>query len=252
MKTTYTILNRKSPFFILAGVFAFILTSCGAHQHGVSTSNDGIYEVEDDVVVVEDDNAKANYYKQYFQSKENAYSDLPEEGAIFTDIEAYSTTERIDDYGNIIIEETDESYGAWGDNPENITLVVNNYGGFRNPYWGGFYGGWGFNAYWGNPYWGYAGYWGNPYWGFGGYWNNPWYGGFYNAWCPPYYYGGYGYGYGNGYHTYAYAYNRGRRNTDYLAGRNNSGRRNAYTSRTNSTRFNGRTNSRGNSRGTMS
>ena len=146
--------KRFLPLAII-GAFVFLLTSCGTHNNGYN-ENDGIYSSDGNTTSEEgysdDDssNEKANYYQQYFRSKSNAYSDLPEEGAIFTDIDAYSTTERLDEDGNIIIEEnySDEGYGPWGNNSEDITVNIYNYGGYgygfyHRPYWYGGYWGYG-------------------------------------------------------------------------------------------------------------
>ncbi|MEH6765550.1 MAG: hypothetical protein V7655_13685 [Aequorivita antarctica] len=225
----------------LAGVFTLLLTSCGTYNNGYN-ENDGIYasgnntNTEEGSTNVEDPYERSNYYKQYFQSKSNAYSDLPEEGAIFTDIDAYSTTESLDEEGNIIIEENynEEGYGSWGNNAENVTINIYNSGGYgfyHNPYWYGGYWGWGY------PYYGYS----TPYWGIS------------YGWSYPYY--GYGYGYGYGYPYYGYgnynpyynnsyyngvSYNRGRRNTDYnrteARGRSNVSTRNSSYSRSETAR----------------
>ena len=185
-------IKRSLPLAFI-GLFAFLLTSCGTHNNGYN-QNDGIYSSgntstsEEEYVDEDSNNEKANYYQQYFRSKSDAYADLPEEGAIFTDIEAYSTTERLDEDGYIVIEEDydEEEYGPWGSNSEDITVNIYNYGGYgygfyHRPYW---YGG-----YWGYPYYIYH----TPYWGISYGWGYPYY--------------GYGYGYpyyGYGYYTSHY------------------------------------------------
>lgn len=173
---------KKTLPILLTGVMALLLTSCGTHQNGYDDT-DGIYSSDTNTTAsTENDqiSEKSNYYKQYFQSKQNDYADLPEEDLIFTDIESYSSSDTLDEYGNIVIQEPEYQggYAGWGDNTTDIT--VNIYG---NAGWGGYWGGyWGWN-HWYNPWWyggwGYS-YW-SPYWsvgwGWGPYWNAGWYGG---------------------------------------------------------------------------
>lgn len=222
---------------VFVGALLLLLTSCGTHNNGYN-QNDGIYasgnntNAEEGNNNVDDSYEKSNYYKQYFQSKSNAYSDLPEEGAIFTDIDAYSTTEHLDEDGNIIIEEnySEEGYGPWGSNGEEVTVNIYTSGsyGFYSPYWYGGYWGWGY------PYYGYA----TPYWGISYGWGYPYYGYGYGYGYPYY-----GYGYYNPYYNNYYngvSYNRGRRNTDYYRtqdrGRTNVSTRNSSYSRSETTR----------------
>lgn len=206
---------------ILTGLFALLLNSCGVHNYGPG-DNDGIYQSETETAV-EADNQKSSYYKQYFESKDKTYEDLPEEDLIFTDIEAYSTTESMDEEGYIVIEENydyDDGYGGWGNNAEDISINIYNYGGyyghFYNPFW---------YSYWYYPRWN---------WNFGFYWGYPHY---YGWGYPYYYYSGYHGHYYNPYYWYPYnqghiSYNRGRRNTDYYPGRTvNRGRTNTVKNR---------------------
>lgn len=205
----------------LYGLIAVALTACGSTYN--TTDADGIYGEDTTPVVAESDNAEENdeaknsYYKQYFKTKSQSLDEIPEEDVIFTDIEAYSSNESLDEEGYVVVEETGgyNGYAGWGDNTTDVS--VNVYGGYGGWGWGGGWGigfGWG----WGNPYWGWGGAWGYPYWGWGGYWG--WYGGYnpwYCAYPTPYYYNNYGHG------GYAYSYNRGRRNSDYLAARSSRG-----------------------------
>ena len=199
-------------FLALIGL---LVSSCGSYQ-SVSDS-DGIYTSDTTEVAVEEEETttKSNYYKQYFNTKSQELDDIPvEEDLVFTDIESYTTTETVDENGNIVIEEPsyeEEQYGAWGSNSDNLTVNIYNTGG-----WGGFYGGLG----WYRPWWrwgyGYLPYWGGYYGGWGIGW-----GGFYNPWyCPPFYGGYYNPYYGGYYGGYGYAtsYNRGRSNHNYLRG----------------------------------
>ncbi|MGB0949749.1 MAG: hypothetical protein ACPGU0_06545, partial [Marinirhabdus sp.] len=146
---------------LLGGGSLLLLSSCATTNTATLGETDGIYvSAESTARQNTDDNDKNNYYKQYFKSKENAYGQIPEEGAIFTDIEAYSTNEYVDGDGYIVIEERGytEGYGGWGNNSDNVTVNVYN-NGFGN-YWGGFYQPF-FGGYWGNGF-GYGGYWGRP------------------------------------------------------------------------------------------
>lgn len=232
MRTLYTSLQRPIAY-IFSGLFALVLTSCGTY-YSAGYEEDGIYasnEVETEVE--ETSNAKSSYYKQYFQSKDKSYEDLPEDGVIFTDIDAYSTTESLDEEGNIVVEEREiayeDGYGGWGTNNSDVIVNVYNTAGWGGG-WGLGWGGWGFNAGWGwnNPWWGW-GYGYRPFWGWGGgYWG--WGGGW---WCPPNAWGGF---YGNPYYyrggfygNNAIAYNRGRRNLDYNRGRSVSRSRGTYS-----------------------
>ena len=218
MRTKF-IYIKKSFLILISGLFMILLSACGAHNNRYEET-DGIYTTEKNIT--EDNTSKevdkTNYYKQYFKSKNGAYDALPEEGAIFTDIEAYSTTDSLDEDGYIVTEEN-EDYGAWGSDSDNITVNIYNTGGFdygygysHRPYW---HGGWGYPYYGGYyPYWGISYGWGYPY--YGGYYCNPYYGGYYNSY----------YNYGS---VNTIAYNRGRRNTDYLTGRSTTRNRSNIT-----------------------
>src|SRR5699024_10580451 len=203
---------------LLIGAVSILMVSCGTQQQAYN-QGDGIYAPRDrgDRQVAQNEETRANYYQQYFQTKSASYQGaLSEEDIIFTDTEAYTTSERLDDNGNIIIEENyyDDDYGPWGSNIDNSVVNIYNYGnyGFWRPPFYGYYGG-----YWGHyPGWGYYG----PSWrfSFGWGWGYPYYG-YYGGYYPFYhgYYGGYHYPfyYNTGYYNSNVAYNRGRRNTDY-------------------------------------
>lgn len=201
---------------LLVGMLAMFLVSCGT-QNKVYNQNDGIYNSgargnQGETATNDNQSDRSNYYKQYFNSKANVYSELSEnaDDVIFTDVEAYATSERMDDQGNIIIEDNyNDGYGAWGTNSNDLTVNIYNTGGFGYGHYYPYYG-W-YRNYWGYPF--YYNYYG-PSWGFtfGWGWNYPFYGGYYY----PYYYGGY---YSYPYYPYTHhnnvVYNRGRRNTDY-------------------------------------
>lgn len=244
-------IKRLIPIGIM-GVLALLLSSCGTYNSGYEQT-DGIYASGNATTVETEENTevdpyeRSNYYKQYFQSKANAYSDLPDEGAIFTDIEAYSTSERLDEEGNIIIEENNynDGYGPWGSNDGDVTVNIYNYGGYGygfyyRPFWhSSYWYGWGYPYYHYGPYWSMSYGWGYPFYGYG-YYGYPYY--------------GYGYGYGYPYYSYGYpynypynygiSYNRGRRNTDYYRsgdrGRSNisTNNRSSYSRSENTRRIN--------------
>lgn len=210
------------------GALSILLVSCGTYNNVGET--DGIYSTENNMApdegyeVSQED--KASYYKEYFKAKENTYGDMPEDDVVFTDIEAYSTTEYIDDEGYVVIEEREyeEDYGQWGDNSENVTVNIYNTGGYgfgHGAYWG-----------WGYPYYGHS-YWNIGFgWGYGYGWGYPYYG--YYGWGPSYYGGGYynPYHYYNNNYYNNVSYNRGRRNLDYIPGRSQDrGRNNVSNSR---------------------
>jgi hypothetical protein len=242
---------KKAAAWATYGFAAITLFACNSYK-GITDEEDGIYG---DSYMVEQNSAvdgKNNYYQQYFSTKAAQIEEIPEEDLVFTDIEAYSSQESIDDEGYVVVEEDYiDDYGSWGSNTSEITLNVyggwNNgfygngwnagywYGGWNAGYWGGFRP-WGFN-YWNNPFWGYSSYWGyNPYWGWGNGYYNPWFnngygwgfGGYYNPW----YYNN------NGYTTIA---NRGRSNQDRYVSRGRSDRSNRGSREASSLR--GRSNS---------
>ena len=155
MRTKISYIKKAFPILV-SGIFILLLSACGTHNNGYGDT-DGIYtsektsEANDDCKEVD----KTNYYKQYFKSKNGTYDELPEEGAIFTDIEAYSTTDTLDEDGYIVTEEINKDYGAWGSNSDNVTVNVYNYGGYgysywHRPYW---YGGWGYPSTYGHKLW---------------------------------------------------------------------------------------------------
>src|SRR5690606_15851014 len=120
-----------TPFLI--GVTAVLMASCGT-QNKVYNQNDGIYASGERTTQEEiasnkaDEFERSNYYKQYFESKTKIYDNVAdEEDVIFTDIEAYSTTETMDNYGNIVIEDNyEDGYGSWGSNSEQVTVNIYN------------------------------------------------------------------------------------------------------------------------------
>ncbi len=203
---TYT--NYKLFYKLLAvAVLTFSMVSCGTSRETAYDDNDGIYSNTSNNEISDTEDVDKNYYKQYFQTKSQAYADIPEENVIFTDIDAYTSTDAYIDEEGVIHEDysdSSESYGAWGENSE-VSINI-----YSNP-------GWDYYGYWHRPFWWYGSGWGISYWGYGGFYRpfwgyghpyfwSPWGSGYY-AYNPYYnpYYGGY---------TNYVAYNRGRRNTD--------------------------------------
>jgi hypothetical protein len=185
------------------GYATLLLVSCGSYQNtsdsdGIYATNDRSSNVSEEKEIVED-NSKNNYYKQYFKSKASATEQIPEEDLIFTDIDSYTSNETLDEDG-YIIEEEEESYGAWGENSSDVTINVVNTGGYfyGAGWYGGWYRPWGYSV-WNRPFNGYGyGNWGIGF-GWGGYYN-PWY-------CAPFY--------GGNYYNNNYAYNNNYRNNNY-------------------------------------
>ncbi len=171
----------------MAAVSSLLLTSCGSYQYA-GNSNDGIYGENDNEEVVSAEveygsrEENGDYYKKLFEEEAALYGDVLAEDAIFTDVDAYSSTGNYD-YNN---ENTSYQGGnaPWGNDPDSYSVNIYN---------DGFYGG--FYPYGGMGYYGY-----NNYWGPGNIYG-PYGSGFYS----PYY--GYGFGYGQGFgygHGYGY------------------------------------------------
>src|SRR5699024_6695699 len=99
-------LKIKSVFpkiLVLASIVLF-LGSCTVYKYPDRASEDGIYSTRTYRGQAEGYTETNNYYKQYFQSKQGAYSEIisaEDESAIFTDVEAYSTREYVGDDGYV-------------------------------------------------------------------------------------------------------------------------------------------------------
>lgn len=226
MKDIYQMKNKALLFF--SGLTSILLVSCGSYQ-AATYEDDGIYSSEAPqkrtVVVVEKPNSEnSKYYEEYFGRTVTDYGEIVED-EIFTDVDNYSSQEVVEQDAEV----ARESYAAWEDAGDNVTVNVYNtqpyYNSFYRPYnnWGGYYyGGW--NNYYGG--------WNNYYnawpfcglsWGWGSYYNN------YGYYGHPYYYNNYGY-YGR--RNYAYVNGPRRRGyaSNYYSGRN-SNRRGTMTRR---------------------
>ena len=220
MKRYYQLFSVKALFFGFSALL--LLASCSSYQYA-GYDNDGIYSSDQDEAYTaneyEESYENALYYKQLFAEKADQFADVPEEGAIFTDIEGYSSGT----YGEDNMQEgLDYQVGqaAWGSDPDEISINIYNdpfYRPYYYPYYAGFY-----DPFWGYPYYSYR--YGYPYgyhsgWsiGFGFGWSS-WGYGYYPYYSPysPYWGGHYPY-YRNHYYPYynhrSVAYNTSRRNS---------------------------------------
>ncbi|MFD1096725.1 hypothetical protein ACFQ3Q_13270 [Salegentibacter chungangensis] len=237
-------------------VLLLLLASCGSYQYS-GYENDGIYgdtngerpaEYEQSQNANQQKETNRNsYYKNLFAEKSAMYGELAE-GAIFTDVEDYSSSR---DYEDEEYQEDQTTYSGgyapWGNDPDQITINFYDNGfyspwyyTFYNPYYYPYYG---YN-YWGSfgypapfpghyTYWhnrfGYRGYYGHPYWGssigFGfGFTYNPFFRYNYGRYFGSHFYSNY-------HRLYSYrnvAYNTGRRNS-YSDYSNANQRRTAYS-----------------------
>jgi hypothetical protein len=206
---------KKIVHLSVLSVIALLLNACGSYPQTTFEDSNTSYNTQNTTQsqeVAKVQPTSYNYYKQYFNSKIEAYGAL-EQSNVFTDIDAYTTTGSIDKDGYIIEQQTKEEdeYGAWGENSKDITINIYDHTPivrWNRPYW--WYGsGWGYSYNWSSPFWGIGYDWGYPYYGYYG-WGYPYYyGGYYNNFYNPYY--------GNPYNGYAFS--RGRRNSDYYGGR---------------------------------
>ncbi len=162
----------------MAAMSTLLLTSCGSYQYA-GTSNDGIYGDTEQVQVVVPTEVEygtreenGDYYKRMFEEEAALYGEVLAENAIFTDVDAYSSSGNYD-YNN----ENSNYQGGnapWGNDPDSYSINIYN---------DGFFGG--FHPYGINGFYGY-----DPFWGPGNFYGP--YAGFYS----PY---GYGFGYGRGF-----------------------------------------------------
>ncbi len=239
MKRYYKLLNVRGVLSALGSLF--LLASCSSYQYA-GYDNDGIYSSSKDGEAYtandyEESYEDALYYKNLFGEKAAQFEAVPENGAIFTDIESYSSGQYSDEtmFGPEGLE-YQSGNAAWGTNPDEIAVnVYNNYPfygsfGFGHPFYAGFYdpfygpgfGRFGFHDPFYGPGFGRFGfhdpfYFGHPFaynpwrwnvgWGFG--WGG--YYGFGHRFSPYYPYGGGFYDYYPSYNRRDVAYNNGRR-----------------------------------------
>lgn len=238
----YTSLIRTTKNLSFVAVTSVFLIGCSSTQSFYD--EDGIYSSpQTDAASASDQEissgANTQVYKNYFEKGVQELSELEEDGAVFTDIESYSSEAGTDIYVDGASFETNTGYAAWGDETQDVEINIYNnapYWGFNN--WGGF-GGYGYG--WGGGFYGNA-------WG-GGFWS-PWGYGFHRGFNSPFFgYGGYGYAYnrpffhyGNNFNNHYYGNNgrnyRGR--VAYSAGRrsavSNTGRRSSAVNAISSSR----------------
>jgi len=196
MKDNYQIKNKM--LVLVGGLASILLASCGSYQ-ATTYDNDGIYNSDAPVVAsneaVVTENANAKYYEDYFGKSVTDYGQAEEE--VFTDVDSYSSQGVVEHNTEVAT----ESYSAWEDADDNVTINVYNtqpyYYSYWRPYnhWNNYYynnwnycapsWAWSYNnfGYYGSPY-NYYGYYGNSY------YNNNYYG---NS-----YYGNRNVGYANG------------------------------------------------------
>lgn len=217
MKRSYRLFNIRALFFSFSALL--LLASCSSYQYA-GYDNDGIYSSDRDEAYTanqyEESYEDALYYKQLFAQKSEQFANVPEEGAIFTDIESYSSGAYDEDF---MQEDLDYTVGraAWGSDPDQIAINIYQdpfYRPYHYPYYAGFY-----DPFWGYPY--YSHRYGYPYgyynsWsvGFGFGWSSwryghPYYSPYWRHYYP--YYGGHNY---NQYYNHRdVAYNNTRRNS---------------------------------------
>ena len=219
--------NIRALFF---GPALLLLASCGSYQY-TGYEHDGIYSPENREAVTANDHAEsyeeALYYKQLFAQKAEQFSNIPQEGAIFTDIEGYTSTGMYEDQS--FMQEGIAYQGGnapWGQEVDEISINVYNspffspfYHPYMSPYYGGFY-----DPFWMNRY-GYGYGYGWNHWGYGYPYHNPWR---WNRW---------GWNAGLAVHSPFYGYYRYGNYNPYYSRNNvayNSTRRSSYTDYNNS------------------
>ena len=247
--------------YLLAPVSFLLLASCGSYEYS-GYETDGIYgdanrgyERQDQNVNQEDN--KKDYYKSLFAEEAALYGDVLAEGAIFTDVDSYSSTGDFE-AGDQVNVNYHGGNAPWGNDPDTYSINIINTGPYAfgmYPYWGGLYA---YDPFFGPGYWG-PGYYRPGFYHYGFAYHNP------AFWPNPYGigYGGWNYGYGFAVHPFIYGaggwynpYNfyRPRYFNDY--NRNNiaysAGRRNTTSSYGNSNATNLRNATNLNSRGRSS
>jgi len=180
MKDNYQFKNKM--LVLIGGLTSILLASCGTYQ-AATYEDDGIYSSDQRTIasnetVVVKNNANAKYYEEYFGKTVTDYGEIVDD-EVFTDVDNYSSQNVVTQDAEVAV----ESYSAWEDADDNITINVYNtrpyYYSYWRPYnyWNDYYyNGWSFcgplwgwsnNYYWHHGYYGNYGYYGNPY-----YYNN--------------------------------------------------------------------------------
>ena len=230
----FDLFNIRALFF---GPALLLLASCSSYQYA-GYDQDGIYSSENREAITANDNEEsyedANYYKRLFADQSAQIDNLPQEGAIFTNVDSYTSTGAYGD--EMYLQEGGLNYqggnAPWGDQPDEI--AINFYGSpfyspFMGPYMGGFYGrgfyGGGFYGGFHDPFWGPS--WYGPGWNswrFGYGYHNPWRWNMGWGWNAGWGYNPYGIGYGHPYNYGNPYYGHSRRDVAY-----NNSRRSTYS-----------------------
>ncbi|WP_375252554.1 hypothetical protein [Dokdonia donghaensis] len=239
-----TSLRTSIKSLSLSALAATLLVACSASQQVYD--DDGIYSSNESANATSQEANSSNgsntqVYKNYFEKGAQELGELEGEGAIFTDIEEYSS----EDGNAIYVDGTDfesaTGYGAWGDEVQDVQVTIYN----NSPIWGwNRWGGLGWNGGFG---WGRGFGWGGNFWSpwYGGAYYNPFWGGGFAYYSPFYYYGNF-----NRFNNFNYGYANHRYNGNrvaYSAGRrsiNSSGRRMGATDAIAASRSRLRTSSR--------
>lgn len=216
MRRYYRLFNIRALFFSFSALL--LLASCSSYQYA-GYENDGIYSSDRDEAYTANDYEEsyedALYYKQLFAQKSEQFANVPEEGAIFTDIDSYNSGAYDGDFTQ---EDLDYTVGraAWGSHADQISINIYQ-DPFHRPFFSPFYAGF-YDPFWGDPYFHHGfgfpfGYYNNWNFGFGFGWNSwryghPYYTPFWRHHSP--FYGNYFYPH---YNQRSVAYNTTRRNS---------------------------------------
>lgn len=239
-----TSLRTSIKSLSLSALAATLLVACSASQQVYD--DDGIYSSNESANATSQEETSSNgsntqVYKNYFEKGAQELGELEGEGAIFTDIEEYSSEESNAIYVDGTDFESATGYGAWGDEVQDVQVTIYN----NSPIWGwNRWGGLGWN---GGLGWGRGFGWGGNFWSpwYGGAYYNPFLGGGFAYYSPFYYYGNF-----NRFNNFNYGYANHRYNGNrvaYSAGRrsiNSSGRRMGATDAIAASRSRLRTSSR--------
>ncbi|MCC8360779.1 hypothetical protein [Salinimicrobium sediminilitoris] len=227
MKRYYKLLNVRSLLPALGSLF--LLASCSSYQYA-GYENDGIYSSSQSGEAYtandyEESYEDALYYKNLFGEKAEQFGAVSQDGAIFTDVESYSSGQYDENMFGAEGMEYEPGRAAWGTDPDEIAVNIYNnypaYGSFYYPYGYPYYTGF-YDPFWGPRYYPYGFYdpfyFGSPYtynswrwnigWGFG--WGG--YYGYGHRYSPYHPYGGYS-NYYPYYNRSNVAYNTGRRDS---------------------------------------
>ena len=219
----------KKILFLMAPVSFLLLASCGSYEYS-GYERDGIYGESNRVYQQQDQyttqGGEIGYYQKLFSEEAALYGEVLSEGAIFTDVEGYSSS-RDYDPSNANQSNYQGGNAPWGQDPDSYSINIYNtgfYGGMYNPFWGG--GLWAYDPYWAfPPFYGYGqGFYGPGFWGVWGIGSRGFYGGHFGygfgLGIHPFMYGGYGYY--NPYNFRGYRFDNYRQNVAYNTGRRNS------------------------------